>query len=90
MRMSAASTPMRVAIPTTAEVKKMSKSNEHKKDFREDKFARAYYCQHARLNQLRQDKKQSRRKTRRKNKKLSQNLLTKSTKYAIIVSQKER
>jgi hypothetical protein len=54
----------------------MSKSNEHKKDFREDKFARAYYCQHARLNQLRQDKKQSRRKARRKNKKLSQNLLT--------------
>lgn len=54
----------------------MSKSNEHKKDFREDKFARDYYCQHARLNQLREDKKQSRRKTRRKNKKLSQNLLT--------------
>lgn len=54
----------------------MSKSNEHKKDFREDKFARAYYCQHARLNQLREDKKQSRRKTRRKNKKLSENLLT--------------
>ena len=55
----------------------MSKSNEHKKDFREDKFARAYYCQHARLNQLREDKKQSRRKTRRKNKKLSQNPLDK-------------
>ena len=51
----------------------MSKSNEHKKDFREDKFARVYYCQHARLNQLREDKKQSRRKTRRKNKKLLQN-----------------
>ena len=54
----------------------MSKSNEHKKDFCEDKFARAHYCQHARLNQLREDKKQSRRKTRRKNKKLSKNLLT--------------
>lgn len=54
----------------------MSKSNEHKKDFREDKFARAHYCQHARLNQLREDKKQSRRKTRRKNKKLSENPLT--------------
>ena len=54
----------------------MSKSNEHKKDFQEDKFARAYYCQHARLNQLREDKKQGRRKTRRKNKKLSENPLT--------------
>jgi hypothetical protein len=54
----------------------MSKSNEHKKDFSEDKFARAYYCQHARLNQLREDKKQSKRKTRRRNKKLSQTLLT--------------
>jgi hypothetical protein len=47
------------------------KNNEHKKDFSEDKFARHYYCQHARLNQLREDKKQSKRKTRRKNKKLS-------------------
>ena len=54
----------------------MTKSNEHKKDFREDKFARAYYCQHARLNQLRADKKQGRRKTRRKNKKLLENHLT--------------
>ena len=72
-----ASTPMRVVILTIVEVKKMSKSNEHKKDFREDKFARAYYCQHARLNQLREDKKQSRRKTRRKNKKHLQNPLTK-------------
>ena len=54
----------------------MSKSNEHKKDYREDKFARDYYYQHARLNQLREDKKQSRRKTRRKNKKLLKNLLT--------------
>jgi hypothetical protein len=62
----------------------MSKSNEHKKDFNEDKFARAYYCQHARLNQLREDKKQSRRKTRRKNKKLLQNPLTNKQKYDII------
>jgi hypothetical protein len=44
----------------------MSKSNTHKKDFKEDKFSRAYCCQHARLNQLRQDKKQGRKKTRRK------------------------
>ena len=35
----------------------MSKSNEHKKDYQEDKFARNFYCQHARLNQLREDKK---------------------------------
>ena len=54
----------------------MSKSNEHKKDYQEDKFARNFYCQHARLNQLREDKKQGKRKTRRKNKKLLQNYLT--------------
>lgn len=29
-----------------------------------DKFARKYYCQHARLNQLRSDKKQAKRKIR--------------------------
>ena len=51
-------------------------NNEHKKNYQEDKFARACYCQHARLNKLRQDKKQGKRKTRRKNKKLSQNPLT--------------
>ncbi len=54
----------------------MSKSNAHKKDFNEDKFARAYYCQHARLNQVRADKKASKKKTRRKNKKLCENPLT--------------
>lgn len=58
----------------------MAKSNEHKKDYREDKFARAYYCQHARLNQVRADKKASKRKTRRKNKEISKNLLTNETK----------
>lgn len=69
----------------------MAKNNNHKKDFREDKFARAYYCQHARLNQLREDKKQSERKTRRKNKKILQNLLTKNQKCDIInTSRKER
>ena len=52
------------------------KGNSHKKDYREDKFARYCYCQHARLNQLRQDKKASKRKTRRKNKKVLKNLLT--------------
>ena len=50
------------------EVIKM-KGNSHKKDYAEDKFARHYYCQHARLNQVRTDKKASRRKTRRKLKK---------------------
>ena len=44
------------------------KGNSYRKDYNEDKFARAFYCQHARLNQLRSDKKQSRRKTHRKNK----------------------
>ena len=44
------------------------KGNSYRKDYSEDKFARAFYCQHARLNQLRSDKKQGRRKTRRKNK----------------------
>ena len=44
------------------------KGNSYRKDYSEDKFARAFYCQHARLNQLRSDKKQSRRKTRRKSK----------------------
>ena len=39
-----------------------------RKDYNIDKFARAFYCQDARRNQLRSDKKQSRRKTRRKNK----------------------
>ena len=46
----------------------MMKGNSYRKDYSEDKFARAFYCQHARLNQLRSDKKQGRRKTRRKNK----------------------
>lgn len=54
------------------------KGNTHHKDYNEDKFARTFYCQHARLNQLRQDKKASRKKTRQKNKKLCENLLTNS------------
>lgn len=41
------------------------KSNQHKKLTSEDKFARHYYCQHARLNQLRKDKKASHKKFRR-------------------------
>lgn len=60
------------------------KGNSYRKDYNEDKFARAFYCQHARLNQVRQDKKASKRKTRRKNKKFLQNLLTKERECAII------
>lgn len=41
------------------------KSNVHKKLTFEDKFARKFYCKHARLNQLRTDKKQARKRIRR-------------------------
>jgi hypothetical protein len=53
----------------------MQKSNEYKKNYSEDKFARKYYCKHARLNQLRIDKKQSRRQTRIKSKRLERCLI---------------
>lgn len=42
------------------------KNNYHKKITREDKFARKYYCQRARLNSIRADKKFNKRKFRRK------------------------
>ena len=48
----------------------MSIKNEKKKLTREDKFARKYYCQHARLNSICDDKKQCTRKMRRINKKM--------------------
>ena len=48
-------------------------NNIHKKDYQEDKFARRFYCQHARLNQVREDKKRAKRKTRRKHKKFLKN-----------------
>lgn len=41
------------------------KNNIHKKLTKEDKFARKYYCQHARLSQIRKEKKQQHRKFRR-------------------------
>lgn len=44
------------------------KNNDYRKEFGIDKFARKYYCQHARLNQLRSDKKQAKRKSRRNGK----------------------
>jgi len=43
----------------------MLKSNIHKKITSEDKFARKYYCDHARLNSIRFDKKYNKRKLRR-------------------------
>ena len=49
------------------------KNNLYKRDYQEDKFARKYYCTHARLSQLRNDKKQSRRKTRNKGKEFCRN-----------------
>lgn len=42
------------------------KNNYHKKVTREDKFVRKYYCQRARLNSIRTDKKFNKRKFRRK------------------------
>ena len=52
------------------EVKTMSARNEKKKLTFEDKFARHFYCPHARLNSIRNDKKQATRKMRRINKKI--------------------
>ena len=48
----------------------MSARNEKKKLPFEDKFARHFYCQHARLNSIRNNKKQATRKMRRINKKI--------------------
>lgn len=41
-----------------------NKGNEHKKITRIDKFARDFYCKHARLNRLRSDKRLSKRQYR--------------------------
>lgn len=40
------------------------KNNIHKKITGEDKFARKYYSQHARLSLIRQEKKQQKKKLR--------------------------
>lgn len=40
------------------------KGNLHKKQTYEDKFARRFYCKHARLGTLRRDKKLQRKKLR--------------------------
>ena len=43
----------------------MMKNNSHKKRTFIDRFARKYYCQHARLNSLRADKRLATRQERR-------------------------
>ena len=48
----------------------MSARNEKKKLTFEDKFARHFYGQHARLNSIRNDKKKATRKMRQINKKI--------------------
>lgn len=40
------------------------KGNIHKKVTKEDKFARKYYCDKARLNSIREDKKRQKKKFR--------------------------
>lgn len=52
------------------EVRTVSARNEKKKLTFEDKFARHFYCPHARLNSIRNDKKQATRKMRRINKEI--------------------
>lgn len=49
----------------------MAKNNGHKKIFRMDEFGRKFYCQHARLNLIRADKKKAKKKSRQENKLLT-------------------
>lgn len=53
----------------------MAVKNEKKKLTFEDKFARRFYCQHARLNSIRQDKKNCTRKMRQINKEICRKAL---------------
>lgn len=48
----------------------MSKGNDHKRLFPIDRFARKFYCKHARLNQLRADKQGARKAARLNRKQL--------------------
>lgn len=48
-------------------------NNGHKKRTFIDRFARNYYCQHARLNQLRADKRKAKRDERQYGKNLCRN-----------------
>ncbi len=49
--------------------------NAHKKETFEDKFARHFYCEHARLNSIRRDKKEQHKKFRKDFKKSLDTLL---------------
>lgn len=53
----------------------MAEKNEKKKLTFEDKFARRFYCQHARLNSIRQDKKSCTHKMRQINKEICRKAL---------------
>ena len=53
----------------------MAAKNEKKKLTFEDKFARHFYCQHARLNYIRQDKHDCTRKMRQINKEICRKAL---------------
>ena len=53
----------------------MAAKNEKKKLTFEDKFARHFYCQHARLNPIRQDKHDCTRKMRQINKEICRKAL---------------
>ena len=59
------------------EVSTISAKNEKVKLTFEDKFARRFYCQHARLNSIRNNKKQATRKMRKINKKICKKSLDK-------------
>lgn len=48
----------------------MAKNNDYRKIFRMDKFARRWYCHHARLNQLRSDKKLAKKAVREDGKRI--------------------
>ena len=47
-----------------------NKNNNHKKMYQEDKFARKYFCKHARLGSVRTDKKCGRRAWRNSEKEI--------------------
>ena len=53
----------------------MAAKNEKKKLTFEDKFARHFYCQHARLNSIRQNKHDCPRKMRQINKEICRKAL---------------
>lgn len=53
----------------------MAAKNEKKKLTFEDKFARHFYCQHARLNSVHQDKHDCTRKMRQINKEICRKTL---------------